>query len=435
MILAEDEVGDRHRPRRDHGARRRPACRARRWPTCCRSPPTCSSSRSRPTGPTACRSTAWRARSTPPPARRSTPPPWTRRPRHAPATSPGVTIEVEAPDLCPRFTARLFEDVKLGPSPPWLKARLMAAGQRPINNVVDITNYVMLAHRPAAARVRLGPRGRRPARRPPRARRREDDHARRRRAHARPRRVPDLRRRRARPRSPGSWAAQRSEVQPTTTRVLMEAANWNGPNIQRTSQRLGLRTEASGRFEKELAPEQAMDGQAVAAQLMIELCRRAAGRRHRRRRRRRARSRRRCACATAKVARLLGTDVPAGEQAELLERLDFGVADGRRRRSTSPCPYFRRNDVTREVDLIEEVARLWGLEKLPGDAALAPRRERPASTREQRLRRRAADALVGAGLSRGDRLELPGARDEPPAARSTTPRRPHRATRSPRTWR
>ena len=50
----------------------------------------------------------------------------------------------DAPDLCPRFTARLFEDVRLGPSPPWLKARLMAAGQRPINNVVDITNYVML---------------------------------------------------------------------------------------------------------------------------------------------------------------------------------------------------------------------------------------------------------------------------------------------------
>src|SRR3712207_439697 len=51
---------------------------------------------------------------------------------------------VQAPDLCPRFTARLFEDVTIGPSPAWLKARLMAAGQRPINNVVDITNYVML---------------------------------------------------------------------------------------------------------------------------------------------------------------------------------------------------------------------------------------------------------------------------------------------------
>ena len=63
---------------------------------------------------------------------------------HAPATIAGVEVVVEAPDLCPRFTARAFEDVTIGPSPPWLKARLMAAGQRPINNVVDITNYVML---------------------------------------------------------------------------------------------------------------------------------------------------------------------------------------------------------------------------------------------------------------------------------------------------
>ena len=55
-----------------------------------------------------------------------------------------MTVEVQDPDLCPRFTARLFEDVTIGPSPQWLKARLMAAGQRPISNVVDITNYVML---------------------------------------------------------------------------------------------------------------------------------------------------------------------------------------------------------------------------------------------------------------------------------------------------
>ena len=69
-------------------------------------------------------------------------------------------------------------------------------------------------------------------------------------------------------------------------------------------------------------------------------------------------------------------------------------------------PAFRRNDVTREVDLIEEVARLWGLEKLP---ATIPGHglQRRGSRVEQRLRRRASDALVGRGLQRGDRLELP----------------------------
>ena len=65
-----------------------------------------------------------------------------------------VSIEIADPEICLRFTGRVFEDVKVGPSPLWLKQRLTAAGQRPISNVVDITNYVMLADRPAGARVR-----------------------------------------------------------------------------------------------------------------------------------------------------------------------------------------------------------------------------------------------------------------------------------------
>ena len=71
------------------------------------------------------------------------PPPWSDDPGTAGPVE-GANVVVECPDLCPRFTARIFEDVKIGPSPWWLKARLMAAGQRPISNVVDITNYVML---------------------------------------------------------------------------------------------------------------------------------------------------------------------------------------------------------------------------------------------------------------------------------------------------
>ena len=72
------------------------------------------------------------------------PPPWARILGAERSRSTASRSTVEAPELCPRFTARVFEDVKIGPSPPWLKARLMAAGQRPISNVVDITNYVML---------------------------------------------------------------------------------------------------------------------------------------------------------------------------------------------------------------------------------------------------------------------------------------------------
>src|SRR4051812_22487791 len=197
------------------------------------------------------------------------PPPWLDDPGSEGPVE-GVQIDVEAPDLCPRFTARLFEDVKIGPSPAWLKARLMASGQRPINNVVDITNYVMLlTGQPLHAfDFDLVQGGHLVVRRAfdgekmftlddvertldPDVLLIADDGG---------------------PTSiAGIMGGQRSEVQPNTTRVLMEAANWNGPNLQRTSQRLGLRTEASGRFEKQLAPEQAMDGQAMAAILMQQL--------------------------------------------------------------------------------------------------------------------------------------------------------------------
>ena len=172
------------------------------------------------------------------------PPPWSEDPGSDGAVE-GVRIEVEAPDLCPRFTARLFEDVKIGPSPD--VAEGAADGLRPAPDQQRRRHHQLrdAADRPAAARVRLGPRGRRPPRRPPR----QDGE--------RMATLDDV----ERTLDPdvciicdddgptsiaGIMGGQRSEVQPTTTRVLMEAANWNGPNIQRTSQRLGLRTEASG---------------------------------------------------------------------------------------------------------------------------------------------------------------------------------------------
>ena len=211
------------------------------------------------------------------------PPPWADDPG-TPGAVEGVNIEVHDPDLCPRFTARLYEDVKIGPSPAWLKARLMAAGQRPINNVVDITNYVMLlTGQPLHAFdwdlvagghlvVRRAGDGEKMFTLDDAERTLDSDML----------LIADD----DGPTSiAGIMGGQRSEVQPNTTRVLMEAANWNGPNLQRTSYRLGLRTEASGRFEKGLAPELAMDGQALAAQLMLELTGATLAARHGRRRR------------------------------------------------------------------------------------------------------------------------------------------------------
>src|SRR4051812_42844094 len=182
----------------------------------------------------------------------------------------GFSVDVRDPDLCPRFTAVLYEDVELRESPPWLKARLMAAGQRPISNVVDITNYVMLLcgqplHAFDADLVAGGSLV---------VRRAHDGET--------ITTLDDVERTLDSemvviedadgPTSiAGIMGGARSEVNERTTRVLMEAANWNGPNIQRTSSRLGLRTEASGRFEKGLSPELAIDGQKLATELMTEL--------------------------------------------------------------------------------------------------------------------------------------------------------------------
>ena len=147
----------------------------------------------------------------------------------------------------------------------------MAAGQRPINNVVDITNYVMLLtgqplHAFDADLVAGGTLVVRRARDGETMTTLDDVE---RTLDAEMVVIDDA----DGPTSiAGVMGGARSEVHDGTTRVLMEAATWNGPNIQRTSTRLALRTEASGRFEKQLQPEQALEGQAVATELMIELC-------------------------------------------------------------------------------------------------------------------------------------------------------------------
>ena len=341
------------------------------------------------------------------------PPPW----REDPGTAGPVSeakITVDCPDLCPRFTARVFEDVKIGPSPPWLKARLMAAGQRPISNVVDITNYVMLlTSQPlhafdldrvqgAQLTVRRARDGEQIETLDGQTRTLDSDMV----------LIEDD----AGPTSiAGVMGGARSEVSAGTTRVLMEAANWDGANIHRTSLKLGLRSEASGRFEKQIQPEQAMEAQAVSALLMIELCgaRLAPGtidvggdgpppRTVRLR--------------DARITSLLGASIARGRCVEILEALEFTTADAGDGLDVT-VPAFRRSDVTREADLIEEVARLDGLEKLP---ATLPSRHGASGrlTARQRLRRRAADALAAQGMYEivgwsfahpelADRLRLP----------------------------
>ncbi len=322
------------------------------------------------------------------------PPPWAADAHPAGDTIPGVRITVET-ELNPRFTARAFDNVKIGPSPLWLQQRLLAAGQRPRNTVVDITNYVMfLTGQPLHAfdldriaggelTIRAAAEGEQLTTLDDVERTLDPDVV----------LIADA----DGPTSiAGVMGGQRSEVHDGTTRVLMEVATWDGPNINRTMAKLGLRSEAGARYEKGLAPEQTLDAQAVASRLMVELT-----------------------GATpvggtidvggpgpapqtirlrdARVVSLLGAPIDRGTSQRILTALGFGVTSAEDGLDVA-VPAFRRNDVTREADLIEEVARLNGFESLPStvqeNRTGFPGRLTPA----QRLRRRAEDVLVGRGL-------------------------------------
>jgi phenylalanyl-tRNA synthetase beta chain len=325
------------------------------------------------------------------------PAPWSQD-LGTPGPVAGASVVVQCPDLCPRFTARVFEDVTIAPSPLWLRARLTAAGQRPINNVVDITNYAMLLtgqplhafdlDRVAGASLTV---------------RRAGDGEQVQTLDGQTRTldsqmvvIDDA----DGPTSiAGLMGGARSEVSPQTTRVLLEVATWDGPSIHRASWALGLRSEASSRFEKGLAPEQCMHAQAVASVLLIELCGAtlapgtidAAGEGDWT-----ATPLQAIRLREQRVRAILGVPVAPARQAEILGALDFATQpapDG----LDVTVPALRRSDVTREVDLIEEVARIDGLERLP---ATLPARRGAAGllTHAQRVRRAAEDAMVARGL-------------------------------------
>jgi phenylalanyl-tRNA synthetase beta chain len=322
------------------------------------------------------------------------PAPWEHDPGSFGALD-GIEITNEAgKELCPRFTARILDDIKLGPSPLWLKARLMAAGQRPISNVVDITNYVMLlTGQPMHAFDYDRIAGRRLNVR--RARAGEqlttlDDQVR-----TLDQEIVLIEDGDGPTSLAGVMGGARSEVSDASTTVLSEVATWNGPNIHDTGLKLALRSEALARNEKGLQPEQTLWAQAVATRLLIEIC-----------------------GATvrpgtidvggpgpepatirlrdARISGLLGVTIPRERSRQLLHTIGFTAVDAADGLDVT-VPDFRRADITREADLIEEVARLDGLENLPAtlpSTRAAVGRLTPA----QRLRRRAEDALTAQGL-------------------------------------
>ena len=314
------------------------------------------------------------------------PPPGTDPPRDG---DEPVDVRVDDLERCPRYIGRLFRDVAVGGSPAWLKARLLGAGMRPISNVVDVTNYVMLAlgsplHAFDHAKLAEGRIVVRRAGEGEQIRTLDgtvraltpDDLV-----------IADAERPVA---IAGIMGGEESEVGPETQTVLLEAANFEQLGVLKTGERLHMRSEAQTRWEKGVAPELAEAAAVYATELLVQLT----GGRYAGHTDVKADlpARPPIRLRPERVGEAIGLDVPEAEQRERLERLGFAVAED----WSVQVPAWRARDVRREIDLVEEVAR-FRLEDVP--ATLPARREMFGRlTREQRLRRAVGDVLVGQGF-------------------------------------
>ena len=329
-------------------------------------------------------------------------------PASVPASSPAETgepvadsvqITIADPALCPRYTARLIRNVKIGPSPEWLAERVQAAGARSISNVVDITNYVMFElgqplhafdadtlGRDASGRIAIDVRLARAGETLRTLDGQDRDLT------ADTLLITD-------PTGPialaGVMGGESTEISDTTVNILLESASFSSSSVSHTRRRLGLLSEASARYERGVDPAGCAAALDRAAALMAEY---AGGE---------------VApgivdtypapaelrVLTLRVSRLhaiLGAEVPAEEAAGILTRLGCDVLAGASD-LTVVVPSFRP-DLEREIDLIEEVLRVYGMERVP--ATLPSGRERIGElTRGQHWRERIGATLRACGLN------------------------------------
>ncbi|RJQ86514.1 MAG: phenylalanine--tRNA ligase subunit beta [Desulfobacteraceae bacterium] len=297
-----------------------------------------------------------------------------------------TSVTIEAPDHCPRYTARLVENITVGPSPFWLADRLISVGLRPINNIVDITNYIMLEtgqplhafdfDRLAENRIVV-----RTAR--------QDE------------RFTTLD---GKERSLGTemlmicdgckpvgiggvMGGLNSEIESGTTRVLLESAYFNPVSIRKTAKQLGIKSDASHRFERGVDPHGTLFALERASQLMAEL----------------GQGQLVEGCidvavnlpqpptlrlSAAATHRLLGTRMERDEMAQLLSAIGFNVQPEDEDTLRVATPSFRV-DISRPEDLMEEVARRAGYDRIPVTYPALPAVTRPASqlwTKRQSIR-------------------------------------------------
>ncbi len=304
-------------------------------------------------------------------------------------------VTIREPDLCPRYAARRLRNVSVGPSPWWLQRQLLAVGMRPINNIVDVTNFVMLEYgQPLHAFdfARLAG-GEIVVRLPDRdettfttldgvERKIEPDML----------MICDARQPVA---VAGVMGGLDSEVTATTTEILLESACFDPVSIRRTARRLNLPSEASYRFERGVDPELATRAMERAVQLMAELSGAEIlpsgvdaypGRREPLQLDLRVR----------RVNELLGVELDSDRVAAYLRSIEFAVEDGGREVLRVTVPSFRI-DIEREVDLVEEIARLVGYNEIP---VTSPRigMDYPQRDELRELRQRTAEILTAQGF-------------------------------------
>jgi len=300
-----------------------------------------------------------------------------------PAGAPAIHVKIEDYDLCPRYSALVFENVKVQPSPLWLQERLMAIGLNPINNIVDMTNYVMAElaqpmHAFDADILRGGVITVRRAKAGEDFKALNDEHY---------------------TLDPsnlviadadgavalaGVIGGDRSSINDQTTRVVLESANFNAASVRKTSSTIKLRTDASIRFEKAQDPANTVRGIARAIELLREISpgvRVTGG----------------VMDAKREIAppppielplewleRKLGRSIAADEVRRILESLEFGVSEARPGVFSVTVPSWRATkDVSIKDDLVEEVGRMIGYDSIPPQAPLVAASVPPANPRRK----------------------------------------------------
>jgi phenylalanyl-tRNA synthetase beta chain len=307
-----------------------------------------------------------------------------------------VSIAIQNPRLCSRYSARIIDDLRIGPSPAWMRFRLDSCGIRSINNIVDITNYVMLEtgqplhafdlDRLPARRIVVRPAngiekfttldGVERALAPEDLLINDGD-------------IPIA--------LAGVMGGTDSEVTAETRSVLLESANFDPTSIRRTAKRLGLHSEASHRFERGVDPERTVVALDRAAYLLASLAGGvpAPGLIDRYPRRPKSPV---ILLREKRVEELMGVRIEGGKAEKLLRSLGLKTHRQGKSRTIKVVPPSSRPDLTREADLIEELARLYGYHKIPSNL---PRLGSSGARTDYRLgqERRIRSFLAGEGLA------------------------------------